>query len=165
MISKMQKCQHPQTLLMTQIPNVLRMWHPGSTVFVLTSKRPKLQDLKANQDYMGSLQEANWWSGTSGRKIRWPDNSRSQSSQWGRWISKQSQVCRRGTGVSLSMDTVLSVQNQNFSGDGREFTKVSRAVGRAKSHLHWQFTGTWQVLWDLSWNHCTSTPIDPRRMA
>ena len=33
------------------------------------------------------------------------------------------------------MDTVLSVYNQKFAGDGEEFAKVSRAVGKAKSHF------------------------------
>ena len=32
------------------------------------------------------------------------------------------------------MDTTIPAQNQNFSGDGKEFTKVSRAVGKAQSH-------------------------------
>ena len=39
-----------------------------------------------------------------------------------------------GTRVSHSMDTILSVRNKNFSGDGKEFSKVSRAVGEAESH-------------------------------
>ena len=42
---------------------------------------------------------------------------------------------------SHSMDTILSVQNENFSGDGQEFTRVSRAVGKAEGHLHRQFFG------------------------
>ena len=37
-ISKIQKCQHSHTFLMTQIRDVLRKWHPGSTVFLLTSR-------------------------------------------------------------------------------------------------------------------------------
>ena len=36
-IWRMQKCQHPQTFLMTQIRNIQWKWHPGSTVFILTS--------------------------------------------------------------------------------------------------------------------------------
>ena len=36
-ISKIEKCQHTQTLLMSQVRNVLRKWHPGSIVFTLTS--------------------------------------------------------------------------------------------------------------------------------
>ena len=39
-----------------------------------------------------------------------------------------------------------SLQNQNISGDGKEFTKVSRAVGKAESHLYRQFFGIWQIL-------------------
>ena len=35
-----------------------------------------------------------------------------------------------------SMDSILSVRNKNFTGDGKEFTKVSLAVGKAESHLH-----------------------------
>ena len=40
-ISKIQKCQHPQTFLMTQIRNILRKWHPRSTVFILTSQKKR----------------------------------------------------------------------------------------------------------------------------
>ena len=45
------------------------------------------------------------------------------------------------------MDSILSVQNKPFSGDGKEFQKVCRAVRKAESHLHWQFIGNWQILW------------------
>ena len=58
---------------------------------------------------MASLQEANCRSSTSGTKIRWLVNSRSHSSQRGRWISKRSQICSRGTRSVISMDSVLSV--------------------------------------------------------
>ena len=75
------------------------------------------------------------------------DNSRSQSPQRGRWFSKQSPIRSRGTRSSHSM---ASVSNQNFSADRKELTKVFRTVGKAESHLHWQFIG-------ISWNHCTST--------
>ena len=33
------------------------------------------------------------------------------------------------------MDSVVPVQNKNFPGDGKEYVKVSRAVGKAESHL------------------------------
>ena len=42
---------------------------------------------------------------------------------------------------------VQAVKNSNFSEDGKEFEKASRAVGKTESHLHWQFTGIWQTLW------------------
>ena len=39
------------------------------------------------------------------------------------------------------MDSTLSVQNKNFSGDGEEFKKVSRAVGKKRKSftltIHW----------------------------
>ena len=38
-ISKIQKCLHPHTFLMTQIRNVLQTWHSGSTVFLLASQK------------------------------------------------------------------------------------------------------------------------------
>ena len=45
------------------------------------------------------------------------------------------------------MDSILSVQNKNVSGDGKLFTKVSRAVTEARSHFYWQFLGIWQSPW------------------
>ena len=35
-----------------------------------------------------------------------------------------------------SMDSILSVQSKNFSGDGKEFKKVSQAVRKAERYLH-----------------------------
>ena len=63
------------------------------------------------------------------------------------------------------MDTNLTVYNQNFTGDGEEFTKVSRAVAEANSYFYWQFIRIWQVLWRIimeSSNSCTS-PIRNKR--
>ena len=40
-ISKMQKCQHTQTLLMIQVRNVLRKCHQGSKVLKLTSPKDR----------------------------------------------------------------------------------------------------------------------------
>ena len=37
------------------------------------------------------------------------------------------------------MDPVVSVQNKNFSGNGKELTKVLGADVETKSHLHRQF--------------------------
>ena len=115
--------------------------------FYSLPERSKLRSMLANQDDKGSLQKTHWRSSTSSRKVWWLDNSRSQSPRWRRWISKQSPIRSRGTRSSHSMDSILSVQNKNFSGDGKEFTKVSRADGKAKSHSHWQFVGIWQILW------------------
>ena len=52
----------------------------------------------------------------------------------------------RGARFNHSMDSVVPVQNENSSGDGKEFTNVSRAVGKAKSHLHKQLLGLRQIL-------------------
>ena len=38
-IMKIQKCLHPHTLLMTRIRNVLQKWHPGSNVYLITSRK------------------------------------------------------------------------------------------------------------------------------
>ena len=50
-----------------------------------------------------------------------------------KWIPEQSPVRCRGTRSCHSMDTILSVWEQQFAGDGEESTKVSRAVTEAKS--------------------------------
>ena len=44
------------------------------------------------------------------------------------------------------MDSILYVQNKNFSEDGKVFTKVPRAVTEAKSYLYGQFNGIWKML-------------------
>ena len=37
--------------------------------------------------------------------------------------------------------------NKDFTGDGKELAKVSRAVTQAKSYLYRQFIGMWKILW------------------
>ena len=54
-ISKIQTCRHPHTLLMTQVRNVLRKWHPGSTVFVLTSQKTEMAKSASEQILRGLL--------------------------------------------------------------------------------------------------------------
>ena len=49
---------------------------------------------------------------------------------------RQSPICSRSTRFGYSTVAIISVQNQIFSGDEKEFTKVSRADGQAGSHLH-----------------------------
>ena len=112
-------------------------------------ERQKLRDLQENQDYEGSLQEAHCRCRTSSRKVRWLDNGRSQRSWWRWWIAKQSQIRNGGTRFSHSMDTILSVQNKNFSGNTKELAKVHGAVGAATSHLRRHFFGNWRILWRL----------------
>ena len=108
-------------------------------------ERPKLRCVLANQDDKGSLQKTHWRSSTSSRKVWWHDNSRSRSSQWRRWIPKQSPTRSRGTRSRHSMDTVLFVQNENFSGDeSHVYTDNSLELGKSCE--------------DLSRNHRTSAP-------
>ena len=64
------------------------------------------------------------------RKVWWLDNSRAQSPQRRTWISEQSPIRSHGTSSRLSVE---SVSNQNFRGDGEEFTTVPTAVAEAKS--------------------------------
>ena len=51
-----------------------------------------------------------------------------------------------------------TVQNKNFSGDGKVFTKVSRSVTKAKSHFSDNSLEFGKACEELSLNHCTSTP-------
>ena len=51
------------------------------------------------------LQRTHWQSSTSGTKVRWLDDSRSQSSQWRLWILKQLPTRSRGTRYCHPMDT------------------------------------------------------------
>ena len=105
-------------------------------------KRPKLRRLFANQNDKGSLQKTHWRSSTSSKKqggdLITADhkvlNEESES-------RRQSPVRCRCSKSCHSVDSILPVQNEVFTGDGKEFTKVPRAVSE-----------------DLSWNHCTSTP-------
>jgi len=73
----------------------------------------------------------------------------------------QSSIRCRGTRFGNSMDSILSVQNQNFSRNRRELTKVLGADVETTSHLHWQFLGIRQSLWRslLESLHVYTTPI------
>ena len=78
------------------------------------------------------------------------------------WISEQSPIRCRGTSSRHSME---SVWDQNFTGDGEEFTKVLVAVTEAKSYSYAQFLRIWQVLWRIimeSSNNYTSSLKDKR---
>ena len=82
------------------------------------TKRSKLWSMHANQDDKGCLQKAHWRSRTSSRKVWWLDNGWSQGPQRGRRIMEQSPVRCRGTRYCHSVDSILSMRNKNFSGDG-----------------------------------------------
>ena len=65
----------------------------------LLTERPRLRRLLENQNNKDSLQTTHWRSSISSRKVWWLVNGKSQSPQWGRWITKQSPV--RCHGFSL----------------------------------------------------------------
>ena len=109
-------------------------------------KRLKLRSLLANPDDQGSLQKTHWRSSTSCRKVWWLDNAWSQGPQQGGWIRKQSPIrCRRSRSCH-SVDSILPVQNEDFTGDGEELTKVPRAVTQTKSCKNWQLDGIWESM-------------------
>ena len=146
--SKMQKCQHSQTPLMTQIRNVLRKWHPESIVFTLTSQKTEIAKAASEPRLQRHLCRKRTGEAVHrAEKIGDFDDSRSQSSQSELWISKQSPIRSRGIRFGKSMDSILSMKNEDFSGDGKGCTKVPRTVGQAESHLQRQFIGVWQILW------------------
>ena len=82
-----------------------------------------------------------------------------------RWVTKQSPVRCRCSRSWHSMDSILSVQNKDFTRNGKDFTKVPRAVGKTKSYSYWQFIGTWK---SVKVYHGIIEPqhlVDPRQMA
>ena len=114
---------------------------------------------------MGPVQWTYWQSRTSCRKFWWLGYNRSQSSQWRFWISKQSSKGNRGAGLGHSMDTVLSVQNENFSGDGRETCNSFSSC--QKSRQSFTLTTPWSLAEPVKTYHGTielQHLIDPRRM-
>ena len=62
--------------------------------------------------------------------------------------------CRLGH----SMDSVVSVQNKNCSGNPEKLAKVLGTREETLSHLHRQFLGIRQSWWRSFLNNCTSTP-------
>ena len=99
-----------------------------------------------NQNYEGFVAEDVMRDLSVSRKVWWLDNSRAQNPQRRTWISEQSPIRCRGTRWSPSVE---SVSNQNFTGDGEEFTKVPTAVAAAKSNSYEQFVRFWQALWRI----------------
>ena len=93
------------------------------------------------------MQKTCWHSRTSCRKFWWFDYTRSQSSQWRVWISKQSSICSRGARLGYPVDPGVSVPNKNFTRNPEKLAKVPGTREETKSHLHWQFLGIWQGLW------------------
>ena len=99
---------------------------------------------------------------TSSRKVWWLDNGGSQSPQWGVWITKQSPVCCRWSRSCHSMDSILPVQNKDFTRDGKEFTKVPWAVAKAESYYSDNSLAFIKSCAELNcerWNFCSIATI------
>ena len=65
-------------------------------------------------------------------------------------------MCNRGAGLGHPMDPVISVQNQNFSGNTRQkFLEPDRKPKVICTDNSLELGKSCE---DLSWNHCTSTP-------
>ena len=151
-IQRTQNCMHPHTFLRSQIRNVLRKSYrnqnQSSTVVRFTSKQTEIAKSANEPRSQDSLQQTHWRSPTSSRKVWWVDNGWTQGPQWGKWITEQSPVRRRGSRSCHSMDSILSVQNKDFIGDVKECTKILRTVAKKNnSYLCGPFIGTWKILW------------------
>ena len=136
-ISKIQECLHPHINLATQIRNVLRRW---------VARKYSI--------YSHFRNDRNCEVGKRTKKTRAPCRRRNgdavpQAEKFGDSITADQKILNE-EGVSRNNDQyALVVQDvatrwtqsypcktKNFSGDGEAFTEVSRAVGKAESHLH-----------------------------
>ena len=109
------------------------------------------------------ITRAPWWRRTGEAVPRAAnlviDNSRSQSSQWRLWISKQSTICSRGARLGYPMDPVVSVQNKNFTGNPeRSLQKFLEPTRKPKVICTDNSLEFGKACEDVSWNHCRSTP-------
>ena len=119
---------------MTQIRNGLQKWHPGSTVFKLTSRKTEIVKCACEPRWEGLLAE---------------DALAKQRTEKFGLITADHKVFHEGAesrhnrryavvAQDLATQWIQSYpcKNKNVSGDGKEFKKVPRAVGEAESHLH-----------------------------
>ena len=89
------------------------------------------------------------------RKVWWLDNNRAHNLQRRTWISEQSPIRCRGTS---SLNSIKSVSNQNFTGNGEEFTKFLVAVRRSqKLFIRTILLEFGKYCEEWSWNHRTTT--------
>ena len=65
------------------------------------------------------------------------------------WISKQSQICCRGTGFGHSMDSTLSVKNEKFLRRLKGVYENSSNRRKSRKSFVLQFVGIWQILWRM----------------
>ena len=120
---------------MIQIRNVLQKWYRGSTVSFLTSQKTEIAK-SACETKMTRVPSRRRTGEAVPRteKFWWLDINRSQKVlSEGRRISKQSPTRTRGKRSCHSVDSILSVQNQDFSRDGKAESFSSRRKCRKSS--------------------------------
>ena len=61
--------------------------------------------------------------------------------------SNQSSIRSRGTRSCYPMDSIFSVQDEDFTWDGEKFVKFLEPVAQTKSCIYRQLDGIWQSLW------------------
>ena len=83
-------------------------------------------------------------------------HSRSQSPQRRMWILRSLLIFSCGTRFSHSTDSILSVQNKNFSGDGNEFTEISQARKSFTLTIPWNLANPVKNIMESSYFHTLS---------
>ena len=145
-ISKVQKCQQSQTLLMTQSREVLRKCHPGSIVFILSqTKYRDCEIFKRSEITRAPCRRCN------GEAVP-------RAEKFGDLITADNKVLHDG-GESRNNHryavVVHDLATQWTHSDPRKtkrsqeteaFAKVSRALIKAERHLNCQLTRIWQRL-------------------
>ena len=125
-------------------------------------ERPKLRHLLEDENDEVFLQKTCWNSRGQSGTLWWFNNCGLQNSQWRKWITQQSSICRGGTRVDNTVVTILPVQNKNFSGVPEEpkmkFLEPTRKPKVIHTDNSLEFGKSCE---DLHWNHCTSTPHRP----
>ena len=160
------KWQHPHTFLRTQSRNILRKWQPGSTVLKLTSQknrnceickrinftwapcRRRTGEALPRAEKLGDLITADYKVLNEGGESR--DNH---------WYAVVIQDLATQWIQSNPCNTKTSQESENRL---LKFLESSQAPKVEKTDISMEFGKSWE---DLSWNHCTSTLIDPKLMA
>ena len=164
-ISKMQKCQHSQTLVTTPIWNILRKWHPGSTVFILTRRKNEITKSKSEPRWQEFHTEDDMTKQYFGQKILMI------------WLQQIKKSLMRDVNLerisdTQSWDKIPSLNLFNFiranqkllRGRQRSLRKFFKPSEKPKVLYTDNSLELRKSCEDLSYNRRTWTPIDPRQM-
>ena len=149
----------PHTFLRTQIRNVLRKWYQnqGSTVFILTSQKTEIAKYACEPRWQSLFAEDVLAKQYPIWKVWWLDDSRSQSLQWGGWISKQSLIRSRDTRSSHSMANTIRAKQRTSQEKEKSLGKFLEPSHKPKDIYTDNSLEFRKYCEDLSWNHRTST--------